>query len=143
MAVMKTYNQFLDSLWTGLIDTNTANLKAMLVSSTYVPNFQTHKFRSDVTGEITGTNYDEGGKVINFTPELIDTEFVIQAENVVWESLTASGFRYIVIYDASQLVESNMPLICCFDLEEAQSVTSTNYELVWGSSGIINTKIVA
>lgn len=43
---------------------NGKTVKAMLVTSAYVQNVDTHQFRSDVTGEITGGSYVAGGVVV-------------------------------------------------------------------------------
>lgn len=61
------YNSFVSDLARGLINMDTTVLAttgdyyAMLVTSTYVPNQDSHTKRSDITNEIVGTGYFEGG----------------------------------------------------------------------------------
>lgn len=52
------------------IDLDTDQIKAMLTTSTYTPNRDTHAYKSDVTNEITGTGYSAGGVVVTCTPTL-------------------------------------------------------------------------
>jgi hypothetical protein len=49
------YGGFLQSLANKEIDLDTDVLKVMLCTSTYTPNQDTHKYKSSVTNEVTGT----------------------------------------------------------------------------------------
>lgn len=55
------YNSALYDALTGAIDFETDSFKVMLVTSSYVPNKDTHTKRSDVTNEVSGTGYSAGG----------------------------------------------------------------------------------
>lgn len=55
------YNSCIFDLAKGNIDFDTNTFKAMLVTSTYVPNQGSHTKRSDITNEVTGTGYTAGG----------------------------------------------------------------------------------
>jgi hypothetical protein len=55
------FNSFPDDLARALIDMDADTFKMMLVTSSYVPNKDTHTKRSDVTNEVTGTGYTTGG----------------------------------------------------------------------------------
>ena len=55
------FNSFSDDLARGLIDMDGDTFKMMLVTSSYVPDKDTHTKRSDVTNEVTGTGYSTGG----------------------------------------------------------------------------------
>lgn len=58
---------------TGAINYNTDTFYAMLVTSAYAPNKDTHTKRSDVTNEITGTGYTVGGIAVAATVAAVDT----------------------------------------------------------------------
>ena len=57
------YHSALRDLFTGAIDADTDTFRAMLVTSAYTPNKDTHHKRNDVTGEVTGDGYTAGGAV--------------------------------------------------------------------------------
>jgi hypothetical protein len=60
-------NQAFGSLVSGSapnIDWLSDTIKVMLLTSTYTPNLDTHKFKSDLTNEITGTGYTAGGATL-------------------------------------------------------------------------------
>ena len=61
------YNSCLYDESTGAIDFDTDTIKAMLVTSSYAPNKDTHLKRSDVTNEVTGTGYTAGGVAVTAT----------------------------------------------------------------------------
>jgi hypothetical protein len=73
MAVTsKLYGQSFVSMASGQTNFATGTAKAMLCTSAYTPNPDTHRFKSDVTNEITGTGYTAGGttlttKTANYT----------------------------------------------------------------------------
>jgi hypothetical protein len=46
------------------IDWLSDTIKCMLCTSTYTPNLDTHKYKSDITNEITGTGYSAGGATL-------------------------------------------------------------------------------
>jgi hypothetical protein len=55
------YNSCIDDLARNNIDFDTDTFKAMLVTSSYTPNKDTHDKRDDVTNEVVGTGYTAGG----------------------------------------------------------------------------------
>lgn len=61
MATNKMYGKAVSSLAAGTINFASDAIKAMLLSSAYAPNLDTHQFKSDLTSEITGTGYTAGG----------------------------------------------------------------------------------
>lgn len=46
------------------IDYDTDAIKAMLATSSYVPNLDTHAYKSDVTNEVVGAGYTAGGATL-------------------------------------------------------------------------------
>lgn len=62
MAVTsRAFNLALKSAFNAEIDFDTNTVRAMLTTSTYTPNTDTHQYKSSVTNEITGTGYTAGG----------------------------------------------------------------------------------
>jgi hypothetical protein len=82
----------------GDIDFDTDTFKAMLVTSTYSPNKDTHEFRDDITNEVTGAGYTAGGatSTITVTKDTANDRVTIQFGAVSWTSstITARGLVY-------------------------------------------------
>lgn len=58
MAVTATpYNNARHLLGTAGLNLSTATIKALLVTSTYVPDFDAHDYLDDVTNEVSGSGY--------------------------------------------------------------------------------------
>jgi hypothetical protein len=93
------YNSAIDEMARGDIDFDTDTFKAMLVTSTYTPNKDTHEFRDDVTNEAPATgNYVAGGETstVTVTKDTANDKVTIQFGAVSWASstITARGCVY-------------------------------------------------
>ena len=92
------YNSAPDEMARGDIDFDSNSFKAMLVSSSYVPNKDTHDFRDDVTNEVSGTGYTAGGaaSAVTVTKDTANDKVTIQFGAVSWASstITARGCVY-------------------------------------------------
>lgn len=93
------YNSALRDEATGAIDYDTDTFYAMLVTSSYTPNKDTHTKRSDVTNEVTGTGYTAGGMAVSVSVAAVDTandRVVITVASHNWTSstITARGCVY-------------------------------------------------
>lgn len=93
------FNSCIDDVARGNIDFDTNSFKAMLVTSTYTPNKDTHDKRDDVTNEVTGTGYTAGGvaTVCTVTKDTATDRVTIQFAAVSWVSSTITA-RGLVIY---------------------------------------------
>jgi hypothetical protein len=93
------YNSAIDEMARGDIDFDTNTFKAMLVTSSYTPNKDTHEFRDDVTNEAPATgNYVAGGETsaVTVTKDTGNDKVTIQFGAVTWSSstITARGCVY-------------------------------------------------
>jgi hypothetical protein len=92
------YNSAVDDMARGLIDFDTDTFKALLVTSTYTPNKDTHDKRDDITNEVTGTGYSAGGTACaaTVTKDTANDKVVITLGAVSWASstITARGCVY-------------------------------------------------
>lgn len=92
------YNSAVDDMARGLIDFDSDTFKAMLVTSTYSPNKDTHDKRNDVTNEVTGTGYTAGGTTcaVTVTKDTANDKVTITLGSVSWSSstITARGCVY-------------------------------------------------
>jgi hypothetical protein len=92
------YNSCIDDLARNNIDFDTNTFKAMLVTSSYTPNKDSHDKRDDVTNEATGTGYTAGGETstVTVTKDNTNDKVTIQFGAVSWSSstITARGCVY-------------------------------------------------
>jgi hypothetical protein len=92
------YNSCIDDTARGNIDFDTDTFKAMLVTSSYTPNKDSHDRRDDVTNEASGTGYTAGGatSTVTVTKDNANDKVTIQFGAVSWASstVTARGCVY-------------------------------------------------
>ena len=93
------YNSAIDDMARNNIDFDTNTFKAMLVTSTYAPNKDTHDRRDDVTNEVSGTGYTAGGVTCacTVTKDTVNDKVTLQFASVSWASSTITA-RGLVIY---------------------------------------------
>lgn len=134
------YNSFKRDLMNGSIDLDTDTIKVMLVTSTYTPDQDAHTKRSDITNEVSGTNYTAGGESLAnkaVTVDNTDNEGVFDADDVSWASSTITA-RGAVLYKSRGGASSADELICYIDFGSDKSSSSSTFRIQWAAEGIIN-----
>lgn len=140
MAVSsKLYGLSFESLVEGKINYLGHRVKAMLCTSSYAPNQNTHKFKNQVTNEVVGTGYTAGGvelagKTVTYTAGT--KTLVLDAADTQWPDSSLTG-RYLVLYDDDAATDATKPLIGYVDFGADVSTTSGVFTSVWDSAGII------
>jgi hypothetical protein len=96
------YNSAIDDIVRGAIDADTDTFKALLVTSSYTPNKDTHDKRDDVTNEVVGTGYTAGGvtTACTVTKDTANDRVTLQFAAVSWASSTITA-RALVIYKST------------------------------------------
>jgi hypothetical protein len=89
----------------GGVNLTSLTVKAMIVTSTYTPNQNTHDFRDDVTNEVSGSNYTAGGNACANPVVSMDGSgnVTVDFDDPATWSQHASGFsngRRVVFYIA-------------------------------------------
>lgn len=145
MAVSaKVYGGFLLSLANKEIDLDTDSIKVMLCTSSYTPNQDTHRYKSDVTNEVTGTGYTAGGAALASVVVAYNAgtnTWSLDAADTAWASSTITA-RYAVIYDSSPGSDATRPLIAYIDFGADVISSSGAFTLQWDAAGIV-TAVVA
>lgn len=143
MAVTaKVYASFYLSVFNKELDLDTDVLYAMLCTSLYTPSQGTHRYKSDVTNEASGTGYTAGGVALNLPGAVTVTKsgntVTLDAPDTAWPDSTVTG-RYLVIYGvpAGGATDATKPLISYVDFGSDVSTTSGTFQSVWNSSGIL------
>lgn len=133
------YNSFFRDVINGSIDLDSDTIKVMLVTDAYTPNVDTHTKRSDITNEVVGTGYTSGGATLANKTVTVDNTAngsVFDADNVVWSTSTITA-RGCILYKSRGGVASADELICYKDFGANVSSTAANFEIDFGSSGIL------
>lgn len=139
MAVTaKLYGGFLQSLATGEINLASDTLKAMLCTSAYTPNQDTHRYKSAVTGEVTGPGYTAGGKSltgVTVTYDAPTNRLRLDSDDPSWPDSTITC-RYLVFYDATPASDATRPLIAYVDFGADVSTTAGTFTAAINAAGI-------
>lgn len=137
MAVSaKMYSKGFEAILNKEVDLDTDTIKVMLCTSSYAPNQSTHKYKSDITNESSGTGYTAGGAILaSKTVGTSGLVFTFDAADVTWSSSTITA-RYAVFYDDTPATAATKPLICYWDFGQDEVSSSGNFTLTISGSGI-------
>jgi len=96
---------FLKIMQQGTIDLESDTIYVMLTTVSYVPNQDTHEFRSDVTNEVSGTGYSTGGlevtnKSLSYDSGTEQVRWISSTDNE-WTGSTITGARVAVWYKST------------------------------------------
>lgn len=132
------YGLAITSLANKEMDLDTDALKVMLCTSAYTPNQDTHRYKSDVTNEITGTGYTAGGATLTSVVAAYATgtnTFSLDAADTTWSASTLTA-RYAVIYDSSPGSDATRPLLGYIDFGADVSTLAAPFTITWNAAGI-------
>jgi hypothetical protein len=112
------YNSLCKDAFLGRVVIGTSVIKAMLVTSAYIENKDTHLTRADITNEVSGTGYTAGGQTITatLTQDLTTEKTIITLPSVTFANSTLSGVRKVIYYVANGGASSGDYLIGVNDL---------------------------
>lgn len=140
MALHKLYGQSLVTVTNGEWSWMGGAVKGLLCTAAYVPNQDTHKYRSDLTSELpTGGGYTLGGIVLlgKQNPYAAATNtLALSASNIIFPAVTLSC-RYCILY-VDTGTSGTSPLISYIDLGSTQSPASQDLQLAVNAGGLIN-----
>lgn len=140
MAVTaKWYGQALMKVLNKEVDFDTDTIKVMLCTTDYSPDQDTHVYKTDITGESSGTGYTAGGATLaNTTMSYTAASNVIKldADDTVWSNSEITAY-YAVIYDASPASSSARNLLGYVDFgENKTSAGPGTFTITWSTQGI-------
>lgn len=139
MAVTASlYGLALQSALNGEIDYDTDTIKVMLCGSSYTPSQDTHRYKSSVTGEVTGTGYTAGGTPLaskTVTYAAGSNTLTLDAADVTWPASSITA-RYAVIYKDTGTAATS-PLICFVDFGEEITSAGAAFLISWDAAGIV------
>lgn len=124
------YNSLMQDVGKNNIDFEADTFYAMLVTSSYTPNKDTHTKRSDVTNEVVGPGYTAGGSqtTVTVTLDTANDRYDISFSDVTWPGSTITA-RAAVIYKYRGGASSNDELVCYIDFGSNVSTTAGTFTL--------------
>jgi len=133
------YNSAIDDIVRGAIDADTDTFKAMLVTSSYTPNKDTHDKRDDVTNEVTGTGYTAGGvtTACTVTKDTANDRVTLQFAAVSWATSTITA-RALVIYKSRGGASSADELVAYNDFGSDVSSTAGTFSVAASTNTLQN-----
>lgn len=111
----------------------------MLVTSTYVPNIDTHAKRSDITNEVVGAGYTAGGATLankTVVANLTSDKGVFDADDVVFSTATITA-RGAVLYKSRGGASTADELISYLDFGSDITSTAGNFNITFDVNGIL------
>jgi hypothetical protein len=131
-----TYNAFKEALFS--TDLSAVTFKAMLVTDSYTPDIDADLDRADVTNEVTGDGYTEGGEElanVTFTKDEANDRLVFDADSVVWADASITARGAVVYISTGTAADDTLVLYKDFGADK----TSSNgaFTLDWGDDGIL------
>jgi len=134
------YNNYYEELGKGGIDYTTDTFKLMLVTTSYVVDVDAHAFRSDITGEASGTGYTAGGQTVDsltLTQDNTNNRAVVDFADEVWSTVTLTNVDGAILYKSTGVSTTDI-LICYIDFTEgAQSVITNDFTVTPSASGVL------
>lgn len=127
-----SYNSFVWDVLNSNINVHTDTFYVMLVDSTYSAN-RSHSKRDQVTGEVVGSGYTAGGKVVTLTIQSVDNinnDVEISFSTVTWDPSTITA-RGAVIYKRRGGVASTEELVHWFDFVTNRVSLNCPFELIF------------
>lgn len=133
------YNSALDDTVRGAIDFDSDTFKAMLVTSSYTPDKDTHLKRSSVSNEVSGAGYAAGGAAatVSVNKDTANDRVDITLGAVSWPaaSITARGAVY---YKSRGGASSADELVAYIDFGADITSTSGTFSLTASTLRIQN-----
>lgn len=139
-GTFKWYGLGLKAALNKLIDWDSDTIKLALASSSYTPDQDAHDYFSDVTNEVTGTNWAAGGVTLaNCSTTYTGATNVLKldADNVSIANVTVTGARVLVIYDATPGTAATNPLIGYAVLDGDLSPNGGTLAFAFDDAGIL------
>lgn len=134
----KFYGSFLLSAMNKEVDLDSDTLKVMLCTSAYTPNQDTHRYKSSITGEVSGSGYTAGGVTlagVTVTYNAATKTLKLDADDASWPAATITA-RHAVIYDSTPGSDATRPLIGYTTFDQDISSTAAAFQLIWDPAGI-------
>jgi len=128
MPTWKGYGLGISKFFNKEVNFSADVLKVMLCTSTYVPNDDTHAYKSQVTNEVTGTGYTATGTTVtgSISVDTVNNRTRLIITDPSWATATITA-RYAVLYDSTPATDATRPLIAYLDFVTDVSSTGGTF----------------
>ena len=109
-----------------------------LVTDMYIPDVDTHVFMSDITGEVVGVGYTQGGlqlQNVNLQLDLVNNRESLFADDPLWSNSTIVAKGAIIYKNTG--VPTTSKLITYLDFGENKSSNASPFLIAFDSTGIL------
>lgn len=134
------YGLAVRSIISGEVNFLSNTVKCLLLTSSYTPNQDTHRYRSDLTNELAATGgYTAGGVTLGSKTVAYDNAsntLTLDSADPEWASLTASAVRYAVFY-VDTGTASTSPLLSYINFGADQAPASQTFRITLPATGIL------
>jgi hypothetical protein len=114
----------------------------MLVTSSYTPSQDTHRYKSSVTGEAVGTGYTARGQLLTaktVTYTAGSNTLALDCADPSWATATVTA-RYLVVYIDTG-TDSTSPLIGYVDFGSDRTATGGTFVYTVPAAGLITDSV--
>src|SRR6478752_1094136 len=121
------------------VDFDNDTFKYMLLSASYTPAYASHRYKSDLSNEVSGTGYTAGGVTVSLTSITYDSgtdQLAILFANPTWTSASFSSPTYGVLYDSTPGSDATRPIILIHDFGGAQTIAG-GFAVTWAPTGTL------
>jgi hypothetical protein len=135
------YNNYFEELGKSFYNATppSGTVKIALVTTSYTPNFDTHAFYSDLTGEASGAGYTTGGQAVDsltITQDNTNDRAVIDFADETFSTVTVTNVNAFVLYKDTG-TPATSPLIAYIEFTEGtQSTVAGNFVVRPSATGV-------
>ena len=111
-----------------------------LVSNTYSPDGDLHKYRSSLTDIVTPSNYTAFFALSSplLTQDNTNNQGVLDASDILMANVTfGTSVRGCVLWASTPQGSASDPLIAYIDFTTDQTVTAGTFQIQWAAGGIL------
>lgn len=134
------YNNYFEELGKGNINYSANTFKLMLVTTSYTPDVDTHAFRSDVTGEASGTGYTAGGQTVDsvtITQDNTNNRAVVDFADETFSAVTLTNVNAAILYKSTGVSSTDILIAYIEFAEGAQSTVANDFIVQPNASGVL------
>lgn len=132
----KMYGLAIKSLANKEVDWDSDTIKAVLCSSSYTPNQDTHQYASSLAGELTDASYSRKTLASKTTTyDGTSNTHTLDCADFGWTALTGT-FRYMVYVDTQTASDATSPLLAYVDFGADQTAAAQDVNITVDPAGV-------
>lgn len=137
MTVAYLYGKAVQSIFNKEIDYDTDTMKCLLADASYSPSQDTHRYLTDITGEIVGGSYTRqtlASKTVAY--DAPSNTLTLDCADVTFAGITAVNIRYAVFFCDTGTAATSA-LLCYYDFAANSSPSFQDFKVTIHASGLV------